>query len=233
MEDTLSASPLADRAVDSLRADILACRLAPGATLSEIALATRTGLGRAPIRAALARLADEGLVRALPRRGWVVSVVTLRDIHEVFDLRLILEGEAARRAAQSVRTGTASAAHLAPLEAIVQQGYNPADLDSTASFLAANRDFHIAVANLAGNQRLARQIGRLLDESSRMLVLGLARRDRTREMAHEHQALIDAIAAGDGPEAAAIMCEQVAASRAMVLAALTGPMSPLVVSEFP
>ncbi len=233
MDDALSASPLADRAAMLLRADILACRLAPGATLSEIALAARTGLGRAPIRAALSRLADEGLVRALPRRGWVVSVVTLRDIHEVFELRLILEGEAARRAAQAVRSGSGSAGGLAQLEAIVQQGYDPADLDSTLAFLAANRDFHVAIAELAGNQRLARQVGRLLDESSRMLVLGLARRDRTREMAHEHQALLTALSEGDGPEAAAIMCEQVAASRAMVLAALTGPTSPLVVSESP
>ena len=48
MDDALSASPLADRAAMLLRADILACRLAPGATLSEIALAARTGLGRAP-----------------------------------------------------------------------------------------------------------------------------------------------------------------------------------------
>ncbi|MDE2197607.1 MAG: GntR family transcriptional regulator [Rhodospirillales bacterium] len=220
------AASLTDQAVEALRTDILACRLRPGASISETGLAARFGLGRAPVRAALARLAEEGLVQAVPRRGWVVSLVTVRDIHEVFDLRLLLEPEAARRAASA--GGTAS---LARLDAICRQGHRPEDPDSALAFLAANRDFHAAVAELAGNARLARQIARLLDEATRMLVLGLSRRDRSGEMAHEHASLIAALAAGDGAGAAALMAEQVAASRAMVLAALTGPLSCLVVSE--
>jgi DNA-binding GntR family transcriptional regulator len=228
---SLTAPSLTERAVAALRTDILACRLAPGATLSEAALVARTGLGRAPVRAALARLAEDGLVQAVPRRGWVVSVVTVGDIHEVFDLRLILEAEAARRAADAIGAGSGDAAHLRALDAVCRAGYDPADPGTALAFLAANRDFHVGVAELAGNQRLARQVGRLLDESTRMLVLGLARRDRTGEMAHEHGALLAALAAGDGAAAAAIMREQVAASRAMVLAALTAPRSSLVVSE--
>ena len=116
------AATLTEQAAEILRTDILACRLAPGATLSEAALAARTRLGRAPIRAALARLADEGLVLAVPRRGWVVSTVTIRDIHEVFDLRLILEPEAARRAAQAIHLGRASPAELRVLDAICEAG---------------------------------------------------------------------------------------------------------------
>ncbi len=230
MSESMSAddpSPLAARAAGLLRADILACRLVPGATLSEAVLAARTDLGRAPIRAALARLADEGLVQPIPRRGWIVTPVTVRDIHEVFDLRLILEPEAARRAARA----RAGLEQLHALNAACLPGHDPADPDTALSFLTANARFHTAIAELSGNQRLARQLGRLLDESTRMLVLGLSRRDRSREMAHEHSALLDALAQGDAPEAAAIMAEQVAASRAMVLDALTGPLSPLVVSE--
>jgi DNA-binding GntR family transcriptional regulator len=224
-------SPLAARATDYLRADILACRLPPGATLSEATLATRIGLGRAPIRAALARLADEGLVQAIPRRGWIVTQVTIRDIHEVFDLRLILEPEAARRTAEAIRSGRADPARLHALNAICAERHDPADPDSALAFLTANARFHTELAELAGNQRLARQLARLLDEATRMLVMGLSCRDRSQEMAHEHNALLDALGQGDAPEAAAIMAEQVAASRAMVLAALTGPTSTLVVSE--
>ena len=209
---------LTDRVVAELRRDILSCRLGPGETLSEASTAARLQLGKAPVRAALARLADEGLVGAQPRRGWVVSLVTVRDIHEVFDLRLLLEPEAARRAA-----GRVDAAALGELDAICACGYRPEDEDSTLAFLAANQAFHVAVAALSGNARLARQIGRLLDESTRMLVLGLRRRDRTGEMSHEHHALTEALALGRADEAARIMREQVAASRAMVLAALTAP----------
>ena len=209
---------LTERAVAAIRRDILVTRAAPGAALSEASLAEAMQLGKAPVRAALARLAEEGPVTAIPRRGWVVSLVTIRDIHEVFDLRLLLEPEAARRAA-----GRVDATELHRLDAVCAAGYRPEDGDSAAAFLAANKAFHVAVAELSGNARLARQVDRLLDESTRMLVLGLRRRDRSGEMAHEHQALIEALALGRPEEAARLMHEQVDASRRMVLAALTAP----------
>lgn len=219
---------LSDQAVISLRREILSCRLVPGETVSETLMTERFPLGRAAIRAALTRLAEEGLVQAVPRRGWVVSVVTVRDIHEVFDLRLMLEPEAARRAA-----GAQGLDRLRRLDDICALGYQPDNTDSALDFLAINREFHVAVAELAGNRRLARQVGRLLDESARMLVLGLSTRDRSGEMAHEHRALVHAMAEHLPDEAARIMHEQVVASRNMVLAALTGPRSTLVVSEHP
>ncbi len=219
---------LADHAFATLKREILACRLLPGAAVSETLVTDRFQLGRAPVRAALARLAEEGLVHAVPRRGWVVSVVTVRDIHEVFELRLMLEPEAAALAARATDID-----RLRALDAICAHGHHPQDPDTALDFLAANRGFHVAVAELAGNQRLARQVGRLLDEATRMLVLGLSTRDRSGEMAYEHHALVAALEAQDAPLARQIMHAQVAASRDMVLAALTGPRSTLVVSDMP
>jgi DNA-binding GntR family transcriptional regulator len=188
-------APLTARAAEALRRDILSIRLAPGETLSEAMTASRLGLGKAPVRAALARLAEEGLVQAVPRRGWVVSLVTIRDIHEVFDLRLLLEPEAARRAALNP-LARADAAALTRLDAVCAAGYRPE----------------------AGETALS------------LLVLGLRRRDRSGEMAHEHRALIAALAAGDAEAGAATMRAQVEASRSMVLAALTAPDTALPVS---
>jgi len=209
---------LTEQAIGLLRREILTTRMWPGETLSESAVAQQLELGKAPVRAALARLAEEGLVQAVPRRGWIVSLVTIRDIHEVFGLRLLLEPEAARMA-----TGRVDAELLRRLDSICACGYQPDDEDSTHAFLDANKAFHVALAELSGNGRLPRQIDRLLDESTRMLSLGLRRRDRTGEMAHEHHALIEALALGHAEEAATIMKHQVAASQAMVLAALTAP----------
>lgn len=209
---------LTEQAVAALRRDILSTRLAPGETISEAAAAQRLDMGKAPIRAALARLAEDGLVQAVPRRGWMVSLVTIRDIHEVFDLRLLLEPEAARRAAGRVDTQM-----LARLDAVCAEGYDCGDAESAMCYLDANKRFHVAIAELSGNGRLARQLDRMLDESTRMLVLGLRRRDRTMEMAHEHHELVERLALGQGEAAAALMHEQVAASREMVLAALTAP----------
>ncbi|HWX49732.1 MAG TPA: GntR family transcriptional regulator [Roseomonas sp.] len=211
-------SSLTEQAVAALRREIITTRLMPGETLSEAMAAQMLGLGKAPVRAALARLAEEGLVQAVPRRGWVVSLVTIRDIHEVFGLRLLLEPEAARRAA-----GRVDAEALRRLDAVCACGYRPEDEESTYAFLDANKAFHVAVAELSGNGRLARQIDRLLDESTRMLALGLRSRDRTGEMAHEHHALIEALALGRTELSATLMREQVAASQSMVLAALTAP----------
>jgi DNA-binding GntR family transcriptional regulator len=209
---------LTEQAAGQLRREILTTRMRPGVALSEAVVAFQLGLGKAPVRAALARLADEGLVQAVPRRGWIVSLVTIRDIHEVFGLRLLLEPEAARLAA-----GRVDAELLRRLDSICACGYQPNDEDSTHAFLDANKAFHVTLAELSGNGRLARQIDRLLDESIRMLALGLRRRDRTGEMAHEHHSLIEALALGHAEEAASIMKQQVAASRAMVLQALTAP----------
>ncbi|HEV7456214.1 MAG TPA: GntR family transcriptional regulator [Roseococcus sp.] len=209
---------LTEQAVAALRRDILSTRLAPGETISEAGAAQRLDMGKAPIRAALARLAEDGLVQAVPRRGWMVSLVTIRDIHEVFDLRLLLEPEAARRAAGRVDTTM-----LARLDAVCAEGYDCGDAESAMCYLDANKRFHVAIAELSGNGRIARQIDRLLDESTRMLVLGLRRRDRTMEMAHEHHELVERLALGQGEAAAALMHEQIAASREMVLAALTAP----------
>lgn len=220
MQSDEIASPLADQALDLLRADILACRLPPGATLSELALTSRIGLGRAPVRAALARLAQEGLVEAIPRRGWVVTVITVRDIHEVFDLRLIIEAEAARRAAEAVRGGAVDPDRLRALRELAEPPHS----------VAAMHRFHVGVAELGGNRRLARQVGRLMEESARMMALGRPNGARSAAANQSNRALLTAVADGDGPEAAAILCEAIAADRAEVLAALSGPSSPLVVS---
>lgn len=212
------APSLTDQATATLRRAILATRLPPGETVSEATAAALTGLGKAPVRAALARLADERLVQAVPRRGWVVSPITVRDIHEVFALRALIEPEAARLAA-----GHIDAAALERLDAVVRCGYDPADPESALAFLEANRAFHVAVADLSGNRRLARILGRLLDEASRMLVLGLARRDRTGEMRAEHGALIAALVAGDAAEAARLSAAEIGTSRTMVMDALLSP----------
>src|SRR5262245_30742257 len=87
---------LSDRAYERIRHDVISCQLAPGTEISETQLCTQYKLGKAPVRMALNRLAHDGLVRAIPRRGYRVAEVTLKDIHDVFELRLMLEPVAAR-----------------------------------------------------------------------------------------------------------------------------------------
>ena len=212
----LEPQTLGDAAYGTLKARIIEGQLAAGAAVSEGELALSLGLGKAPVRAALARLAQDGLIAAVARRGWRVAPVTLADVLDVFRLRRTLEPLAARLAADR----GIDAVQLKRLDAACRADYLPGDPSSERAFLKANRAFHLAVAEASGSPRLVRVLSNLLDESERALVLGLAVRNRSHEIQHEHQALIEALAAGDAERAAAIAAEQMDDARDMVLAAL-------------
>lgn len=206
---------LSERAYERVKHDILCCLIPPGAEVSETRLCEQYRLGKAPVRAALSRLAHDGLVRAIPRRGYMVTPVTLKDIQDVFELRLMLEPRAARLAA-----GRVDAKRLRLLDEICRAGYQPGEPKSTARFLEANKDFHVAIAQASGNARLAHALSQLLDEMTRLLHLGLGIRNRTQEMQHEHRTLVRALVRGDGATAEKICREQIEAAREMVLKAM-------------
>jgi len=206
---------LSDRAYERIRHDIIACAFAPGADISEAQLCAHYKLGKAPVRMALNRLAHDGLVRAIPRRGYMVAPVTLKDIHDVFELRLMLEPAAARMAAGRVDTQ-----RLKAIDEASRAGYQPGDPRSTARFLEANKAFRVAIARATGNARLADTIERLLDEMTRLLHLGLGLRNRSQEMQREHRALAKVLARSDAAAAERVSREQIEAERNMVLSAI-------------
>ena len=104
---------LTDRAYERLKHDVITCVLAPGTEVSEPQLCLNYRLGKAPVRMALIRLAHDGLVRAIPRRGYLISPVTLKDIQDIFELRLMLEPRAARMAAGNIDARRARALETA------------------------------------------------------------------------------------------------------------------------
>jgi DNA-binding GntR family transcriptional regulator len=206
---------LSDRAYERIRHDIISCVLAPGTEISEAQLCSQYKIGKAPVRMALNRLAHDGLVRAIPRRGYRVTPVTVKDIHDVFELRLMLEPAAARMAAGKVGTQ-----RLRALDEISRSGYEPGDPRSTSRFLEASKAFQVAMARATGNARLAEAIERLLDEMTRLLHLGLALRDRSQDLSRAQRALVKALARGDSDSAERICREQIEAARSMVLSAI-------------
>lgn len=210
-----SASSITDQVYEALRGDILACVIEPGEAISEATLATRYTVGKAPVRLALSRLRQEGLVSASPRRSFVVSSITPRDVQELYEVRLVLEPASARLAA-----GKVDLARLRKIDAVCRQGYLPGDVKSTLRFLDANREFHLAIVEASGNRRFLRLLSQIFDETTRVMHIGLCVRNRNAEMQHEHDALLEALEAGDGNAAAQIAEEQVIASRDMVMNAI-------------
>lgn len=190
---------LAESAYRQLKAAILSCRFLPGALLGAPQLAESLEMSRSPVHEALKTLCQEGLVVVEARVGYRVTPVTVRDIEEIFELRLLDEvhgaGLAAARAA--TRDVEILRAQHERGKAIVGTGSSddPAYLESLA---ASNREFHVSVAAMSGNRRLARIVGALLDEGQRIHFLYFLNH---RVFVDRHAAVIDALAARD-PDAA-------------------------------
>lgn len=207
---------LSDRAYDIIKNDIITCVLEPGQQIAQRQLVERYRLGTTPIREALQRLVQDGLVQPIPRFGYIINPITLSDVREIFELRSILESAAARLA---VERGTQEEIERISHEATFTYVYR--DRSSYSEFLSRNAEFHRSVAVAAGNQRLADQISRLLDEMTRVFHLGLDLRDSAAEMRDEHMSLARALRAHDGNQAAHIAHAQIARSQERVLEALT------------
>jgi DNA-binding GntR family transcriptional regulator len=208
--------PLLTGAYERLRHDIVSCAIAPGTEVSEAQLCNEYGFGKAAVRVALTRLAHDGLTRAVPRRGYLVAPVTLQDIQDVFELRLLLEPSAARMAA-----GKVSAQELRMHDEVCRAGYEPGDPESVGRYLDANKAFHVAIARATGNARLATAIEHLLDEMARLFHFALRLRKRPPEDSRqEHKWLLKALARGDGELAERVCRAQIEASRQMVVASI-------------
>lgn len=214
-----SSIPLrqSDLAYERIKDSIIICELAPGEEVSEAQLSSRFGLGKAPIRNALARLAQEGLVRAFPRSGYVITPLTISDIKDVFELRILLEKTAARMA-----VGRVDAESIRHLDEICSIGYKPDDKESQKTFLRANHEIHMTIARASGNERLTRIIEHLLDEMTRMLYLGMSLSDKSDEWKHGHEDVLSALVRGDADEAERITGLHLESGKELVLRAVMG-----------
>ena len=188
---------LNDIAYRTIKDDIISCALLPGEEISEAVLVERYAMSKAPIRCALMRLRQEGLVVSRGRLGNIVTPITLGDVQEISQLRLVLEVTATRLAA-----GKVDAERIRALNQAVQAGYEPGNKTSEAAYLRANRAFHRYVAEASGNRRLAALVIDLMEQHERIVHLGLAMQNREHEFLHFHDELVAALIKGDGDRAA-------------------------------
>jgi DNA-binding GntR family transcriptional regulator len=206
---------LSEVAYEKVKEAIIVNDLAPGQEVSESQLAERFDMGKAPLRRALASLTQEGLVQPQSRRGYIIAPLTMKDIHDIWEIRFLLETEAARLAA-----GNVDEQYLKSLDHVCKKGYHHSDRTSQRAYLSANREFHLAICRSSGNVRLAKIVEQLIDHMSRMLFLGIVVSQSADEWEHGHTALVNALVKGDGDRAAAIMKEHLKSGREAVLNAV-------------
>src|SRR5579871_11176 len=143
---------LADRAYDELRDRIVTLKIAPGAPIDEDRFGRELGIGRTPVREAIKRLSLENLVTVYPRRGTFASEINITDLAHISDVRVVLEGHAAYRAAQRI-----TAEQRLELEALLQalDGHDDgAGNGSPEHLMALDTAVHRFVYRAAGNPYL-------------------------------------------------------------------------------
>jgi GntR family transcriptional regulator of vanillate catabolism len=198
------------RALLRLRELLLSGEFAPGARMSELPLVDRLGVSRTPLRLALAALEHEGLLRVLPGGGYVVREFTRADIDDSIELRGVLEGTAARFAAER----GVSRRELNALNEIAEQTdavVHAADYNSFERYVDLNERFHAMLYDAARSPFLKRALEQIISlpfAGPSAFVLAEAELPESREVLvvaqSHHRALIDALERREGTRAEAI-----------------------------
>lgn len=203
------------RAQLALRDLILSGRLRPGERISELGAVETTGVSRTPVRMALVRLEEEGLLEAIPSGGFMVKAFTERDILDSIELRGVLEGLAARFAAErgvSARDLEPLKESLRELDQLVAQ--DAVSVEAFSSYVTMNARFHALLTELSRSAPLIRQIDRasalpfaspsafvmaqsVLPEAHQILIIAQ----------DHHRIVVDAIENREGARAEAVMRE--------------------------
>jgi DNA-binding GntR family transcriptional regulator len=208
----LARRRLVDDATQALRDAILAGRFPAGARLRQTDLADQLGISRTPIREALGRLEYEGLVRLMPRGGVSVAVLDLEAAAALYDVREVLDGLAARLAAQR-----ASKADLARLDQALAAMAQCLERGDANQWFAAHVQFHDAIFAASGNPRLV-GLSTVVRQSIQHFHPLLLRTDRRLEAAlAEHRAIHAAIAGRAAEEAERRAREHIVNAKAIVL----------------
>jgi DNA-binding GntR family transcriptional regulator len=195
---------LREQVLEHLREEILSNRLEPGAELTELGLASALGVSRGPIREALGRLAAEGLVTITPRRGAIVTKLTKQEFIDAYQVREALESLAMRIAVPRLTDDD-----RAELHRMSDEMRRLAEADDVNAFFEINRRFHNKLVAASGNRRLLAMHQQLMGQMGRLLRKSAELRGGLGESAAAHEAILEAVDAGDADGAAQLMAEHI------------------------
>jgi DNA-binding GntR family transcriptional regulator len=198
----------AQLAYDYVKARLLDGRFAGGTLLSENEIAHRLDVSRTPVRQSFVQLEAEGLLELYPRRGALVVPISPSEAEDVLEARMLIEQHSARRAAHAGPALTvALREHIAEQEEALESG---------AGFAWADRQFHGAIVEAAGNRLLTRQYDGLRDRHQRIAAATIARDpSRIERFIAEHRAITEALARGEGEKAAELLRTHLGGARAL------------------
>ena len=205
------------RLITEIRRRIIVGEIQPGINISELALAEEFGVSRTPVRETFKQLQTEGLVEIRPRVGTFVKTPSRREITELFDMKELLEGAAARLLAQRGRVP-----EIDRLEENLRQADVAVANGDQARYAELVEEFHDLLIIGADNHKLEAHYRTLMNQLaySRLVTTSLGQPGRPLQSDREHHNVLDLIVAKDGDSAERVMREHVRASRQALLAGL-------------
>lgn len=212
MADQLRSRPMGERLAELLRKAILDGDLAPGTEIRQEALAKQYGVSRIPVREALQNLERDDLVVVQPNRRVVVAEITNGDLNDHYEVRALIEGALANRAAENLP-------HPDELREAYQVGENLLESDDAPALVRANEIFHRAVWEAAGSSRLYTIASHLWTGIPPYRAVLFPR--QASNSIEEHSQILEAILAGDGVGAQDRMRRHILGARDDVLRART------------
>lgn len=203
---------LHSQAYEKIKHEIITLRFRPGEYLNEAQVSKLLRIGRTPVHQALNRLMLEGMVEVIPRKGVIVKAVSLNDVLEMIDVRIVNETYCARLA-----VARADESDIAELSRILDDSEKKATSSDTVRQMMLDRDFHGTLARAAKNAVLAECIRTLHDRSLRFWFISL--RDPVHHVAvkEEHRVILDAIRARNPDAAADAIRKHIESFRANVM----------------
>jgi GntR family transcriptional regulator, rspAB operon transcriptional repressor len=219
-------SPQVERAYQNIKMGIVRGRYAPGAPLSEVSLAREHGMSRTPVREGLARLWQERYLDRVVGHGYFVARVTVQSIHDTFDVRRLLEGAAAARAAERARNEEIAAMRQFAVVPAATSASGSSRENDYREAEAANVRFHMTIAAAARNTLAQELIERCLAQVDRFMSLGVQFGPFQEGATAAHLEIVEAIARRDPAAAQARMEEHLdCGSQLMKDALLKGQLS--------
>jgi len=167
-----------------------------GQYITDAQIAKELSISRTPVREAFHRLENESLLVYEARRGWKVYTLSLEDINEIFDIKMVVEGMAARKAAECQDETLRTA-----LRDTFQEMCLATEANDIDSWIRADLRFHDIIFMMANNERAHRIIQNLNDQWNRVRIGFTTIQSRVNRSCDEHKAIMEGILAGDGERA--------------------------------
>jgi DNA-binding GntR family transcriptional regulator len=198
---TLASQPnLVEQVRDAILDEVLSGALAPGDRIIQEQIAQALGVSRQPVQQALALLRNQGVLLDAPGRGLLVAPLDPDHVQHMYDIRAVIEGLAARRAAEM---GAERAAKAGP--ALIEAGRKAVAAGSVSRMIAADMKFHEFIYLLSNNPLIASALETHLTYTQRVMGEVLIRDEKPRDIWDQHEAIMKAIARGDSERAEALV----------------------------